>query len=193
MEEREYYYAGFWRRFAAYLIDELLIGAVTFFLLLPIYLIFGIGIFAIDNMDKYHNYSAVTVFQYYEDDITPAVVFGIIFIALIIGITSLIIQWLYFALMESSSRQATLGKMALGLKVTDMRGNRVTFARATGRYFGKIVSGLILNIGYIMAAFTERKQALHDMMANCLVIVDPPPYKYTQGGNYEKTQDITAP
>jgi len=77
--------------------------------------------------------------------------------------------WLYFALMESSARGATLGKMALGLRVTTLGGDRIGFGRATGRYFGKILSSIFL-IGYIMAAFTAQKQALHDMMAGCLVI-----------------------
>ncbi len=78
--------------------------------------------------------------------------------------------WLYFALMESSPRQATLGKQALGIMVTDLAGQRISFARATGRFFAKILSGLILWIGYVMAAFTERKQALHDLLASCLVV-----------------------
>ena len=78
--------------------------------------------------------------------------------------------WLYFALMESSANQATLGKMAIGIKVTDMSGRRIGFGQATGRYFGKILSSMILLIGYIMAAFTEKKQALHDMLAGCLVV-----------------------
>jgi len=77
--------------------------------------------------------------------------------------------WIYEAAMESSSKQATLGKMALGLKVTDEQGGRISFARATGRYFAKIISGMILFIGYIMAGFTARKQALHDMIAGTLV------------------------
>ena len=93
-------------------------------------------------------------------------------IGLIVGyIAVLILGWLYYALMESSSRQATLGKMALGIIVTDTEGQRVSFARATGRHFGKIVSGIILDIGYIMIAFTEKKQGLHDIMANCLVVI----------------------
>ena len=79
-------------------------------------------------------------------------------------------SWLYFALMESSNKQATVGKMALSIKVTDINGNRLTFGRATGRYFGKILSGMILYIGFIMAGFTEKKQALHDMIAGCLVV-----------------------
>jgi uncharacterized RDD family membrane protein YckC len=72
--------------------------------------------------------------------------------------------------MESSSQQGTLGKMALGIKVTDMNGSRVSFGRATGRYFAKIISGLTFSIGYIMAGFTQQKQALHDIIAGCLII-----------------------
>ncbi len=81
-----------------------------------------------------------------------------------------IIQWLYFALMECSYRQATLGKMALGIVVTDEQYRRISFARATGRYFGKFLSAIILGIGFIMAAFTEKKQALHDVLADTLVV-----------------------
>ena len=58
----------------------------------------------------------------------------------------------------------------LGLKVTDLAGNRITFARASGRFFGKILSGMILGIGFLMAGFTARKQALHDILAGCLVL-----------------------
>jgi uncharacterized RDD family membrane protein YckC len=83
---------------------------------------------------------------------------------------AIIAGWLYYALMESSSIQATLGKMALGIIVTDTDGKRLSFGRATGRYFGKIVSAIILYVGFIMIAFTEKKQGLHDMMANTLVV-----------------------
>ncbi len=86
------------------------------------------------------------------------------------NIFGIIITWLYYASMESSRKMATLGKMALGLIVTDMSGRRISFGRATGRHFGKIISGLLLCIGFFMAGFTQRKQALHDMMANCLVL-----------------------
>jgi uncharacterized RDD family membrane protein YckC len=86
------------------------------------------------------------------------------------GIATTVAGWLYFALMESSAKGATLGKRALGIKVTDMSGNRISFGRATGRYFGKIVSGVILYIGFLMAGFTQQKQALHDIMASCLVV-----------------------
>lgn len=83
--------------------------------------------------------------------------------------TNLVLNWLYFALLESSKLQATIGKLAIGLVVTDMDGERISFLRATGRYFAKILSSLILCIGYIMVAFTQRKQGLHDLIAGTLV------------------------
>ena len=78
--------------------------------------------------------------------------------------------WLYYAGMESSSSQATIGKMLMGIKVTDMAGHRISFARASGRFFGKALSKLIVYIGFIMAAFTEKKQGLHDIFAIALVV-----------------------
>lgn len=86
------------------------------------------------------------------------------------NLTNTVIGWLYYAGLESSARQATVGKMALGLAVTDLQGNRISFLRATGRYFAKILSAIILLIGFIMVAFTEKKQGLHDMLASTLVI-----------------------
>ena len=80
-------------------------------------------------------------------------------------------EWVYFAYQESSEAQATIGKRAMGIMVTDGEGNRISFGRATGRYFAKIISGLILLIGFIMIAFTRRKQGLHDMIANTLVVM----------------------
>ena len=85
-------------------------------------------------------------------------------------IFSIIIGWLYYSVMESSARQATLGKMALGIKVTDLHGSKIDFGKASGRYFGKFISSIILCIGYIMVAFTQKKQGLHDIMAGCLVV-----------------------
>jgi uncharacterized RDD family membrane protein YckC len=79
-------------------------------------------------------------------------------------------QWLYFSLQESSERQATPGKRVMGIKVVDLAGRRISFGRATGRYFAKILSGLICDIGFILAGFTERKQALHDLIASTLVV-----------------------
>ena len=88
---------------------------------------------------------------------------GVTFVATVFG------SWLYEAFMESSSYQATLGKMIFGMKVTDLNGNRISFERATGRHFAKWLSAMVLFIGYIMVGFTERKQGLHDLLAGTLV------------------------
>lgn len=148
-------YAGFWKRFLAYLIDSVLIGFASFILLLPAIGLTGLG--AAMNSDDI-------------GDGSPAL--GILAVGTF-GLTILLIAvggWLYFALMESSARGGTLGKMALGLKVTDMSGNRISFGRATGRYFAKLLSGALMGLGYIMAGFTQQKQALHDILAGCLVV-----------------------
>jgi uncharacterized RDD family membrane protein YckC len=86
------------------------------------------------------------------------------------GLFNFILGLAYYGGMESSARQATIGKSLLGLKVTDLDGNRISFLRAIGRYFAKILSALILLIGFIMVAFTEKKQGLHDMIAGTLVV-----------------------
>ena len=86
------------------------------------------------------------------------------------NLLSLAVAWLYFALMESSERGATVGKMAMGLRVVSNGGKRSSFMNATGRYFAKILSAMIFCIGFIMIAFTDRKRGLHDMIASTLVI-----------------------
>ena len=86
------------------------------------------------------------------------------------NLVSLAIGWLYFALLESSERGATVGKMAMGLRVVTSDGQRLSFMNATGRYFAKILSAIILCIGFIMVAFTDKKRGLHDMIAGTLVI-----------------------
>lgn len=85
-------------------------------------------------------------------------------------LAQMVMYWLYTALLESSTMQATLGKKMFGTKVTDLNGERISFARASGRYFGMFLSALILGIGFLLAAFTAKKQALHDMLAGCLVV-----------------------
>src|SRR5207244_1144403 len=79
-------------------------------------------------------------------------------------------SWLYEAIMMSSEWQATVGKRVMSIVVTDIEGKRMTFARATGRHFAKYISAFLLGIGFIIAAFTAKKQALHDMIAETLVI-----------------------
>jgi uncharacterized RDD family membrane protein YckC len=88
-----------------------------------------------------------------------------------VGVVSFFcLPWIYEAYMLSSEKQATFGKMMMEIEVTDLNGRRISFGRATGRHFAKWVSALILGIGFIMAGFTEKKQALHDMMADTLVV-----------------------
>lgn len=150
-------YAGFWWRFLAYLIDSIIISFVVWIFLLPILGIFGVSIWSLQRSGM-------------DIENSPALVGSLVMAYLAIISMSTILTWLYFAIMESSKVQGTVGKMALKIKVIDYDGNRVSFARATGRYFGKILSSLVLMIGYIMAGFTEKKQALHDILARCYVI-----------------------
>ena len=78
--------------------------------------------------------------------------------------------WLYFAICESSAWQATVGKLAMRIRVTDMQGQRISFLRAFGRYPAKYLSALIFGVGFLMVGWTQRKQALHDLIANTLVL-----------------------
>jgi uncharacterized RDD family membrane protein YckC len=155
-------YAGFWKRLAAGLIDWILLGVVGLIFFLPFLgvILTGVGVSASEY--DYYGHS--------HDDVSVgfAVATGVAWFFGFLGIT--IVSWLYYALMESSSKRATLGKMAIGIEVTDMDGGRISFGRATGRFFAKYISGAILYIGYLMAAFTQQKQALHDILAGCLVV-----------------------
>jgi uncharacterized RDD family membrane protein YckC len=151
-------YAGFWLRFVAYFIDSLLIGAVMGVIL--VIAVIGMGGLAFIRTlpDRFNS----------NDPALIAPFFVLYF--LLIGVT-LAGGWLYYAMMESSPRRGTFGKVVMGLTVTDLNAQQITFGRASGRFFAKIVTGLIpLGIGYIMAGFTEKKQALHDMIASCLVL-----------------------
>ena len=86
------------------------------------------------------------------------------------GLLSWAVDWLYFAFLESSGSQATVGKMACGLVVTDTDGKRISFGRASGRYFAKILSVLTLFIGFAMVGWTRQKRGLHDFVAGTLVV-----------------------
>lgn len=82
---------------------------------------------------------------------------------------SVVLGIAYFAVMESSTRQATVGKMAVGIKVGNAQGGQISFANALGRYFAKILSAIILLIGFMMAGWDSKKQALHDKIAKTYV------------------------
>ncbi len=152
-------YAGFWLRFVAYLIDSVILSVGVFALVIPLLLLMGMGAFF--ERLAHHSYEPPN----------PAAIAGILSLVFTFIAVSVLLKWLYFAYLESGEKQATWGKQALGLYVTDGAANRVTFGRASGRFFAKMISSLIpLGIGYIMAGFTEKKQALHDMIAGCLVL-----------------------
>ncbi|GAA0137025.1 hypothetical protein YSY43_38660 [Paenibacillus sp. YSY-4.3] len=94
--------------------------------------------------------------------------FTYIFITQFVLIT--ILNWIYCCSMESSKYQATIGKRLLGVMVVDKDYERITYARANSRYWGKLLSGLILGLGYLMAFSHEKRQALHDRMAGTYVV-----------------------
>ncbi len=150
-------YAGFWVRFVAYLIDGVILGIPFFLVVMVLIFMFG-GLRLLARRGPVGPPDAAFMAPMMLAFFSAFVFF-------------LIAQWLYFAGMESSARQATFGKAAMSLRVTDVKGQPLTFGHATGRFFAKIVSGLIpLAIGYIMAGFTQKKQALHDMIASTLVL-----------------------
>jgi len=150
-------YAGFWLRFLAYLIDNIVIGIAAVMILIPLIFLTGLGAFL-----------AKVVSDEELNDMGALMLVGIIFL---LATISLVVTWLYHAWMESSEWQATVGKRVLGLVVTDAAGQRISFGRATARHFSKIITNMVpLAIGYIMAGFTAKKQALHDMIAACLVL-----------------------
>lgn len=142
--------AGFWKRFAAAFIDGIATGIAVLVIAAPILTLMMLSV--VSDVEDPDPRALSAVFE---------------------GATNLLalsIGWIYFAAMESSPLQGTLGKLALRIKVTDLGGDRIGFGKATGRYFGKFLSALLLFAGFIMAAFTERKQGLHDKLAGCLVV-----------------------
>ncbi|HEV3482485.1 MAG TPA: RDD family protein [Candidatus Acidoferrales bacterium] len=146
-------YAGFWFRAAAYFLDTSTLGFVL-----------GVTVLGPILRNNHVGSSFQDAWKFYTGDSPQATA-----LLLLVQLAS----WLYFATFESSRWQATPGKKVLGLLVTDLEGKRLSFIRASGRYFGKIISSLLFGIGFVMAGFTEKKQALHDMMAGCLVVRAP--------------------
>jgi len=144
-------YAGFWKRAAAHLIDSFIYGAISWIVSFFVGVILGFALGA----------SGDSV--------------GARLVAIVISLGISLTVWAaYYAWPESSEWQATIGKHLMGLRVTDTNGQRISFWRAVWRNFAKIFSAIILFIGYMMCGWTERKQCLHDMMADCLVLDEHP-------------------
>jgi len=140
-------YAGFWLRFSAALLDGFLMSFPLF-----VFVFFSVFVVRLVSARRYD----------------PAI--GIL--AALAAIT-LLVPWLYFSFLESSYWQATIGKSLLRLYVADLEGHRLTRSRAMGRNLAKYLSNLTVGVGYVMCGFTKRKQALHDVVAGCLVLRRP--------------------
>ena len=138
-------YAGFWIRVDAFLTD-----------LVTLYVIVLVSVLVLLLCLAY--LTNVTLNE------LAVIVYVFLFLFGLIG------AWLYFSLFESSRKQATPGKLLLCIKVVGPDGSRISFGRATGRYFAKFLSGLTIGVGYVMAGCTPRKQALHDMITDCFVL-----------------------
>ncbi len=134
-------YAGLWRRFFAFLIDDVLLSGAIFATL----------------------WMVVSHLSFFTMLYGHLSFFTILYLLVIF-------RWIYFAGMESSQKQATIGKMVLGVIVTDLKGNRIDFGRATVRYFSKILSQALFYGGYAMVLVTEKKQGMHDKIADTLVL-----------------------
>jgi uncharacterized RDD family membrane protein YckC len=145
-------YAGFWKRFAAYCIDYVVVTAITYAVMIPVALIGAIGIGATASADN---------------PVASGVGIALVGLGYLLAV---LLPLMYFVWMHSSRHQATLGKLAVGIKVVRTDGTRIGFWRAFGRIFATILSTLILFIGWLMAGFTQQKQALHDMVCDTLVV-----------------------
>ena len=147
----EIVYAGFWKRVAANFIDSLIVGIAGGLIAMILGVLLGIG------MAGFGRDSA-------------AMGAGMVALQVLVNLVSLALCAAYYAIFHASAGMATPGKMAVGIKVVRSNGERITLARGIGRYFGLFLSSLTLCIGYLMAAFTERKQGLHDLVCDTLVV-----------------------
>ncbi len=155
-------YAGLGRRFLAFIVD---------WIFLFIFIAVAATFFNLVQGLKYLYYLVVQrapMWSLTESGTTDAAMIPII---ASVGVLFVIIPWLYFAGFECSRGQATPGKTLLRMAVTDWDGNRISFARATLRHFVKIISALILFIGFIMIGLTKKRQGLHDIVSGCLVLL----------------------
>ena len=133
-------YAGFWIRVAASVIDAFVIAGLG---------VLGGVIVAVAGV-AFDAPTELAVGGYY--------------------LVTILASWLYYAILESSRRQATLGKRAVGIVVTDLSGKPLSFGRASGRAFAKVFNALTLGLGWLVVAFTQQKRGIHDFVAGTLVI-----------------------
>jgi uncharacterized RDD family membrane protein YckC len=164
--EQKRKYAGFWIRFVAYLLDSFIIGIpLTILVFVVLFYMVGstVGFEALTDPAFLDSANV-------EEELTnqEAVTFLVGYLLSIL--ISFLLTVIYFAGMHASKWQATIGKKVLGLVVTDLKGNRISFWRGLGRYFAMAFLSSILMVGYLVTAFTEKKQSLHDLIAGTFVI-----------------------
>ena len=153
-----YPYAGFWKRFGAFVIDSIILSIPS---MIISGILFFISLRPLLNMSKETAPSSDVIFS------SVMQLYGSMFA---LQILSIVLFWLYYSWMESGPRQATFGKMVFGIKVVSANGQRLTFWHATGRTLGKFISGMTLYIGFLIAGANKHKQALHDIMASAYVV-----------------------
>lgn len=141
-------YASFARRFAAMFLDGILMILAIFPSAFIIGLVIGVA--------------GVLVQMPYQGRLLVAKLSGFVF--------AVLVRWFYFAACECSVWQATPGKKALGIRVTDLQGNRISFGRATKRFFSKYISSLALGFGFWCVLWDQRSQGWHDRIADTLVL-----------------------
>jgi uncharacterized RDD family membrane protein YckC len=144
-------YAGFWRRLVAAVLDQIILLVGRAF-------IYGALILMVYAMIHFAEVQHLQI-----------VIFSILGVCLFF--VDIWLTWIYFALLESSSYQGTPGKLAMGIRVWHKEKRALTFEEATVRYFAKILSRMTIMIGYILCAFSSRKQALHDFVAGSVLVV----------------------
>ena len=142
-------YSGFWLRFVAFLIDEIIWNLLVTLVVVLLVMYAFAAVMAGGN------------------------IVAVILIVILAGFGITLGWYFYHAYCESSDWQGSIGKRALGLYVTDAQGGRLTFGRALARNFSIMISHMTMGVGYIMAGFTKKKQALHDMVADCVVCRRP--------------------
>jgi len=154
-------YGGLGRRFIAFIVDIILI------LIFDIVAVSVLGMIrGLQNLVFYLQGQPV---ESLTVDGTTAALFGSIIAAY--GFAIILVPWIYFAGFESSRSQATPGKLLMKIVVTDLEGNKPTFARVTLRHFAKIISTLLIFTGFLAIGFTQKKQGFHDKIAGCLVLL----------------------
>jgi uncharacterized RDD family membrane protein YckC len=155
-------YAGFWLRAVAFLIDRFILSCI--FGVIASFYSGVLMVFPGPNTQPVlaPTQSALQRLLLSLPHLTPA---GFLLMFLM--------MWTYYAFFEASSWQATPGKRVLKLYVTDLTGRPITFWRASRRYLFRLISEMAFMVGYIFAGFTEKKQALHDILASCLVLRRP--------------------